>query len=190
MTGPDQTMTICARRQHAVRWAQRMLSPGRAVILDTETTDLGAAICEIAVIDTNGRQLLDTLVNPGRHGTYIHPDAQRVHGIDLDMLRTAPSTRNVLERLTATTAGYPHVLAYNSPYDQGVIDRAARAAGVDLGDLEDTSSWGCIMQARSDAAGHPDHYLPLNGGHRALGDCLAALDVLRTIAATDLHAAA
>lgn len=39
------------------------------------------------------------------------------------------------------------------------------------------------MRARSEAAGHPDHYLPLTGGHSALSDSVAALDVLRSIAA-------
>lgn len=185
-----ETLVSCpVRRRRAVHWAQRMLIPGRAVILDTETTDLGAEICEIAAIDTNGNPLLDTLVNPDPRGVWMHPDALRVHGIRTDMLREAPSTRTVLQQLADVVAGR-HVLAYNARYDAEVIARAALATGVDLDELDDENTWGCIMRARSDAAGHPDHYLPLGGDHRALGDCLATLDVLRAIAATDLHAAA
>lgn len=190
MIDHDRPMTTSARRQHAIRWARRMLVPGRALILDTETIDLGAAVCEIAVIDTSGNTLLDTLVNPDPRGCWIHPDAHRVHGIDVNMLRAAPDTLPVLRQLIGITADYPRVLAYNSLYDQNVIERAAHVAEIDLGHLEDAGTWGCLMRARSDAAGHPDHYLPLNGGHRALGDCLAALNVLRTIAATDLSTAA
>lgn len=63
----------------AVRFARAMLEPGRAVILDTETTDLHGAVCEIAVIDAaTGGTLLDTLVNPG---VPIQPGAHAVHGI-------------------------------------------------------------------------------------------------------------
>lgn len=42
-----------------------MLQPDTAVIVDTETTDLGGVVIEIACIDAyDGRVLLDTLVNP------------------------------------------------------------------------------------------------------------------------------
>lgn len=101
------------RQRRAVHWAQRMLIPGNAVILDTETIDLGADICEIAVIDTNGNTLLDTLVNPDPRGCWMHPDALRVHGISNDMLREAPGTRPVLQQLAQVVAGR-HVLAYNA----------------------------------------------------------------------------
>lgn len=176
-------MTVSDRRHHAIRSANRMLAPGAAVILDTETVDLGAAICEIAVIDTNCNVLLDTLVNPNSAGSWIHPDTHRVHDIDNHMLRDAPCTRTVLNQLLNITAGYRYVLGYNAEYDQSVI-APARTTGLDQDHLADPSSWGCIMRARSEASGHPEHYLPLDGGHRALPGSLAALDVLRLIAAT------
>jgi hypothetical protein len=63
----------------AIRFARAMLEPGRAVILDTETTDLHGSICEIAVIDAcTGKTLLDTLVDPG---VPIEAGAFAVHGI-------------------------------------------------------------------------------------------------------------
>jgi DNA polymerase III epsilon subunit-like protein len=53
------------------------------VYLDTETTGLsparGDAIVEVAIVDSCGRALIDTLVNPGRH---ISWQATQVHGID------------------------------------------------------------------------------------------------------------
>ena len=52
------------RSDQAVTWARTMLSPHRAVVIDCETTDLPGAICEVAVVDTQGRILLNTLVNP------------------------------------------------------------------------------------------------------------------------------
>lgn len=186
----DQSMTASDRQRHAIRWANRMLTPDVAVILDTETTDLGGDICEIAIIDTNGNTLLDTLVNPGSRGCWIHPEAHRVHGIDNSMLTGAPSIRTMLTDLLSITAGYRHVLTYNADFDSAVTFRAAHAAGLDLDHLADPGTWGCIMRARSESLGHPEHYLPLNGDHRALGDCFVALAVLRDIAATDQHAAA
>ena len=40
------------RSDQAVTWARTMLSPGRAVVIDCETTDLPGALCEVAVVDT------------------------------------------------------------------------------------------------------------------------------------------
>ncbi|MFF7250456.1 hypothetical protein ACFZBU_42070 [Embleya sp. NPDC008237] len=50
-----------------MHWAQEMLRPGRAIVIDTETTGLhtSARIVEIAVLDANsGAPLLNTLVDP------------------------------------------------------------------------------------------------------------------------------
>ena len=65
-----------------------MLRPGRAVILDVETTDLHGRVCELAVIDTNGATLFDTLVNPG---CPISPAATAVHGIIDADVTSAPT---------------------------------------------------------------------------------------------------
>ena len=43
-------------------------------------------------------------------------------------------------------------------------------------------TWGCIMRARSAWVGTPEHFYPLGAGHRAVGDAIAALTVLQTIA--------
>ena len=39
------------------------------------------------------------------------------------------------------------------------------------------------MRARTAWVGTPDHFYQLDAGHRALGDAIAALNVLQTIAA-------
>ena len=52
------------RSDQAVSWARAMLQPDRAVVIDCETTDLPGAVCEVAVVDTCGRILLNSLVNP------------------------------------------------------------------------------------------------------------------------------
>src|SRR5664279_4813752 len=66
------------RSDQAITWARTMLKPHHAVVIDCETTDLPGAICEVAVVDTRGRSLLSTLVNPRRP---ISAAATRVHNI-------------------------------------------------------------------------------------------------------------
>jgi len=168
-------------RTRARRWLARTLQHPDTVILDTETVDLGAAVCEIAVIDTAGQVLLNTLVNPGMEHR-INQEAQQIHGITMDELAAAPSTRTVLSQLVAITANSPHVMTYNADYDRRVITRDAIRAGVELDHLHDPDVWGCVMRARSSTEGHPTSFLPLNGGHRALNDCQATLALMRSLA--------
>lgn len=158
-------------------WSRAMLRPGAAVVIDTETTGLPGAICEIAVVDAaTGATLLDTLVDPR---TPMTASAYRIHGIsDADVARS-PAWPDVLPRFLAVTAGR-QVLAYNVDFDAGVIRADTERYGLDLGDLAGDERWGCIMVRRAEtlpaSAG-----LALGAGHRALGDSLAALDVLHTM---------
>ncbi|MFD9965031.1 exonuclease domain-containing protein [Amycolatopsis sp. NPDC058986] len=152
----------------AVRFARAMLEPGAAVILDTETTDLHGAICEIAVIDAcTGKTLLDTLVNPG---VPIRPGAFEVHGIT-DSEVTAPGVPDwptVYKRLLRVTKDRI-VLAYNADYDRGVITADCHRHGIRRTRLADLSHWADVMVPRSDHA-HSRRWLRNGGGHRALGD--------------------
>lgn len=67
------------------------------------------------------------------------------------------------------------VLAYNAPFDQGVITREMDRVGQPW----PRSQWWCLMRARADVEGLP--WRALEGGHRALGDCHAALEVLQAL---------
>ena len=71
------------RSDQAVTWARTMLSPHRAVVIDCETTDLPGALTEVAVVDTMGRILLNTLGQPGQadlSGRYSGPQHHRPDG--------------------------------------------------------------------------------------------------------------
>jgi DNA polymerase III epsilon subunit-like protein len=162
----------------AVRWARAMLEPAAAVILDTETTDLPGPICEVAVIDTTGEILLDTLVDPGQA---IAPGATWVHGITDADVAGAPGWREVLPRLLEVTRDRK-ILAYNADFDRDVVVGDTRRHELEPEHLADPARWSCLMRARcmrERAWGSRALY----GPHRALGDCLAALEVLRGIAA-------
>ena len=70
------------RQARAREWAQWVLSTPGIVIIDTETTGIGPCdeVIELAVLDTHGRVLLDTLVRPT---CPIDPGAARVHGLKI-----------------------------------------------------------------------------------------------------------
>ena len=78
------------------------------VILDTETTGLDstARIVSLAMIDREGRALVDTLINPGRP---IPRDATAIHGITDDDVMDAPTMERIapqIEDIYATRPNY------------------------------------------------------------------------------------
>lgn len=167
-------------RQSAVRWARRALRPGATVIIGLETTapDTGSLI-EIAVMETDTVIRLNSLVHPWAP---INPVTQRHHHLTDDMVGGAPEFRQILTDLITITAGRV-ILAYNSESAFDTVTREVERAGLDPEHLEDPTNWRSIAEARSRWLGHPDHYLPIPTAPRALGQCHAALGVLRDIAA-------
>lgn len=168
---------LCGASVDEVRtWAHEMITPGAAVIVDVETTDLDGAVIEVAVIDaSSGDVLLDTLVDPGP--VRIAPEAAAVHGIAaLDLLR-APRWCDVARQMCAAVSGRL-ILAYNADFDHGRIAADCRRANV-VCDMTDRARWQCVMAARSVAAGTR---LRLAGGHRALSDAHATRSVLLGLA--------
>ena len=160
-----------------VGWARSMLRPGAAVVVDTETTSLAGVAIELAVIDAaTGQTLLDTLVDPA--GVPIEFGARMVHGISDEELVGAPSWAEVLPRYLDAVAGRT-ILAYNSSFDRRIIRATHRHAGLNPAELP--GGFACLMQARMTWLGI-GHRIALGGGHRALGDCHAARDVLVRIA--------
>lgn len=169
-----QDIAVATEAGAALRWARAMREPGTAVILDTETTDLDGYVVEIAIVDAaTGETLLDTLVNPG---CPIELGAQWVHGLGDSDVKDAPTWTEVLPRLLEVTAGRT-VVAYNSAFDFDVVRRHSSRDGLDPGPLDDHTRWACLMNRRSDWQ-LCRRWLPLNGGHRALGDCQTAYDLL------------
>jgi DNA polymerase III subunit epsilon len=160
----------------AVRmWARRMMLR-RAVILDTETTDLYGSVVEVAAVDPWGRVLLDSLVNPE---VPIAAEASAVHGILDRDVAAAPTLGELLPRLQAVIGSRP-VLAYNAPYDRRVLlDDAARLS-LDPGRLAHDRTWGCLMRVRASLMG--GRWKRLEAGHRAADDAAAASKVLRALA--------
>lgn len=160
------------------------------VILDTETTGLddGAEIIEIAVIDTQGYVLLNTLVKPSRPFNDFNEAAQ-IHGIRYAELENAPSWPQVQERLLEIIRDKT-ILIYNAAFDTRLMNQSARAHGG--GSIEYPAV--CLMQLYSkwfarqyggsirrhrqvEAAAHCG--VDTGRAHRALDDCRTALGIWR-----------
>ena len=168
-----------ARRIRAIRiriWARARLRRNDAVILDTETTDLQGDVIQLSVIDLRGTTLLSTLVRPL---SPISDIAAGVHGITDADVAGAPWMAEIAPRLQEVTSS-KLVLAYNAPFDREALVRSLELAQVAPGRLAAPKHWRCLMRLR--AVTENGRWTKLEGPHHALGDCLAALQVLRQMA--------
>ena len=175
-----------------------------ALILDTETTGLGddAEVVELALIDCTGAVLLDTLVRPSGP---VPPEAAAIHGITDAMLAEAPTWSEIHARFCGLVEGR-QVVIYSREFDVRVINQTARRYGLQAPqgfDLAlDGSAVHCAMQAYAGFYGawseEKGRYrwqklstaadqqgVTVTNAHRALGDCLMTLGVVRAMASTE-----
>lgn len=185
----------------AVRRQARAWLEANALLLDTETTGLGddAEVVELAVIDCAGVVLLDTLVRPSGP---VPAEAAAIHGITDAMLADAPTWSEIHARFCGLVEGR-QVVIYSREFDTRVITQTARRYGLpapqgfDL--VLDPGRIHCAMQAyaefRGEWSGEKGQYrwqklstaaqqqgVTVTNAHRALGDCLMTLGVVRAMA--------
>lgn len=167
-----------------------------AVIIDTETTGLDdtAEIVEIAIIDCQGKTLLDSFVKPRK--AEISPEAYAVHGISEGAIENAPSFRDLSFHIARVCAETP-VVMYNSAFDMRLMNQSAAAHGIVL----PTLSTACAMKAYARFYGMHDpkrkgwkwqslenaaaqQGITIEGrAHSALTDCRTTLKVIQAMAA-------
>ena len=114
-------------KQSVVRIAKNLLSLD-PVYIDTETTGFGTTdlVIEIAVIDTTGDVLVDTLVKSGKR---IPAGASAVHGINDIHLIGAPAWKEVWSQLQPVLAGRV-VGFYNAEFDLRMIQQTCGLNGI------------------------------------------------------------
>jgi DNA polymerase-3 subunit epsilon len=169
-------------RVRNVRWARKQLTLDNWVILDTETTGLfNAEIVEIAIISNTGEPLLNTLVKPT---LTIPAKAASIHGITDDMVSTAPTFPEIYPQILEVCSTN-QVLIYNAGFDMSILDYCCK-----LHNLPKLKfNLKCLMLIAAEWYSNWSHYhksyrypkLP-NGNHRALGDCLAGLQLIKRMA--------
>lgn len=177
-----------------------VLRSGDFVILDTETTGLGsdAEICQVAIIDSQGKTLLDTLVKPVRA---IPAEATRIHGITNDMVKAAPNFINVAQAVWDACQGKT-VIVYNAEYDFRLLEQSEKACNpLALSDWH-TIERECAMIKFAEIYGDWNDYkqsyrwqkletaarhygLPVVDAHSALGDCQMTLAVCKAMLAAE-----
>lgn len=168
------------------------------VFLDTETTQLiDPEACEIAVLDTSGHVLLNTLVRPvGR----ISESARGLHGITDTMVEHAPTFSQIWDQLAPLLANRL-VVIYNAGFDISVLRCSARARGMqpqpinavcamnlyaryhgEWNDFRNDWKWQKLGAALSQC----NITLPA-GLHRALADAEACRRIVHHIASLEIN---
>ncbi|MBP7578473.1 MAG: 3'-5' exonuclease [Candidatus Obscuribacter sp.] len=178
-------------RNNAIDFAKFVLGSQDYVILDTETTGLRDIdeVIQLAIISNTGEVLLDTLINCQMAS--IPEGSTAIHGLTKAHLVDAPLFASVLESALPFLAGKT-IVTYNADFDRRIIAQSCRINGItDLPAL----TYKCAMLAYGQYRGvwdeRFDHYKwhRLDGGdHSALGDCLATLRLIRTIADSEYGA--
>ncbi|MHB9034656.1 MAG: 3'-5' exonuclease [Anaerolineae bacterium] len=160
--------------------AASLLSRQDVLILDTETTDLDGEIIQLAVINTAGREIINTLVHPTRP---VSRGAFTVHHISNTDLRSAPGWEQVANDFSRLVQG-KLLVSYNAPFDSQMVRNSYRAVRLNPIPLQ----WECAMRlyaSYNHVRGNYGDYrwVPLPAGdHSALGDTLATLEILKLMA--------
>lgn len=185
-------------RRIAIKEAREIFK-SRFYVMDTETTGLGtdAEIVEIAVIDQDGSELLNTLVRPVRP---IPAEVMAIHGISNEIVQTAPTWREIHEEVMCLLSQYK-IAIYNASYDLRMIEQTALVNECWLPRFERQSK--CVMDIYSKFRGEwSDRHanwrwfklshaaqacgVSATGAHRAFADCKMTLGVLRHVAAQEI----
>ena len=158
-------------------------------------------VIELALVHSSGVVLFSSLIQPEDPQ---RPDlATDIHGISSEMFTSAPRFPDVWPTIAAILRRFRRVLVYNAAFDHRLLAATAGRYGSRL----PGGQWTCLMEQYAVYSGtwsNPHHSYTwqslavacadlhvavLGKAHRATADALAALGVLKTLAAIDGHIA-
>jgi DNA polymerase-3 subunit epsilon len=189
------------RREIERDMQQRLNGERSFVVMDTETTGLpgstGFQVVEVSVVDRIGAVIFHSLVKPD---IPVPEQASRVHGLDDAALADAPGFAQIWPSLLSVLEGH-EILTYNVDFDRSALLASARRASIVVSEeLRDRSHWRCLMMDFSDWYGEPGRKpdeparwqslasacatlgVQVTDAHRATGDAIAALGVMKALA--------
>lgn len=181
-------------RQQAALQAQQLFDTG-FVVVDLETTGFPnqktVEIIEVAILNHLGEVLLNTLVKPEGRIPY---GASAVNGIYDDDVKDAPPFAHVYPQIVDLLHG-KSVAAYNFSFERGMFDRVCERHNLDP---ISPSLWYCPMRAYQRYSNRNSftkltvacatEEILIKNAHRALGDCLMTLELMKKMAASASHA--
>lgn len=170
------------------------------LVLDTESTGLpdqsGFQVVEIAVVDRAGAVVFHSLIKPD---ISVPEAASQVHGLTDADLKDAPGFPELWPRLSDLLCQY-EVWCYNAAFDQAAIIATAERFHLDIpAQVQQSRRWHCLMLEFARYYGEyssywgNDKWQPLSTAcaelgvqstdyHRARGDALSTLAVMRALA--------
>lgn len=176
----------CKDRNEAIVKANEWLTNPHCVILDSETSGLeDAEIIELAIIDVQGRTLLDTRIKPHRPEKILEVNGGRsaydIHGIHPDALVDKSTFKDMYPKLKQLLTGKT-ILVYNEAFDIPLLQGLIESEGLEQIEFQSD----CVMLWYAQWYGEWNNYWgnykwqPLQGGdHSALGDCKATLECIK-----------
>ena len=204
---PQDTISPKLSAARKAAWAFEEGEKGgknKVVFLDTETTGLDdeAEAVEVAVVDTSGRLLFQSLIQPRKPST---PEAEAVHKLTTEALHRAPVFENIALALSNVLHGRI-VVAYNADFDRRVLQQTATLAiaktryepNIDhVATFEkyvmESTTWRCAMALFTEFRGGEYQRYPLNDAlkacgldnefpHAAYGDAMATWKLVKHLA--------
>jgi DNA polymerase III epsilon subunit-like protein len=194
---------ITRQEQRVIDWAQALFALPAFCILDTETTGLDdeAEIVEIAILDQEGKTLINQLVKPTKR---IPQEVIGIHGITNEEVKKAPSFKTVWPKIRKILNEYQTIVIYNANFDTRMLMQSCQKHGTTP--KLNRFTWHCAMNQYADFYGEWSDYwdgwkwqklisaahwaaeyldCERHGAHRALNDCRNTLLVLKALAQYD-----
>lgn len=178
-------------KQNAAAWAVERLADPLTVIIDTETTGLPSKdpdteICQISIINTQGRSLLTMLVKPNKP---MSEEVIGIHKITNEQIQDQPIFPQIAPFLSFVLSG-KHIVCWNSDFDVKLLWSLYRKYKIEVPKIAGAS---CAMDKYSEFIGEwnekKDGFkwqkLPNLSGlpsHDAFSDCVSTVRVMELMA--------